>query len=122
MSFQDDVNRFAAKVATNSRAIFVNSASHAHESIVNGSPVTGAPGQPVDTGALRASWVLSFDSQDSASISTNLAYAPANEYGITDDGRPYTQKSPVGGRHSVALTVAGFDRIVAVETAKVVGP
>ena len=120
MSFADDINKFAIKVQTNSQAVFVNTASHAYESIVNGDQLTGAPGQPVDTGALRASWQLTFDSPTDATISTNLAYAPAIEDAVGPHGT-LTLRSQVGGFHSLALTVAGMSRIVAAETAKVVG-
>jgi len=112
-SFADDINKFAIKVQTNSRAVFVNTASHAYESIVNGDTLTGAPGQPVDTGALRASWQLIFNSPTEARIATNIEYAPY----VEDNVRGVKFKNH--GPHSVALTIAGMSRIVAVEAAKV---
>jgi hypothetical protein len=115
MSFADDINKFAIKVQTNSQAVFVNTASHVYESIVNGDSLTGAPGQPVDTGALRASWQLTFDGPSTATVSTNIEYAPY----VEDNVRGVTFKNH--GPHSVALTVAGISRIIAAETAKVVG-
>lgn len=87
-------------------------AATAHESIVSGSPLTGAPGQPVDEGELRASWQLAFPSAEVAEITTKSSYALPNETGIRHDGRPYRLLSPVGGRWSVALTIAGMPRIV----------
>ena len=119
MSFTDDINTFTVKVQTQTREVFANVASHAYESVVNGSPVTGAPGQPIDTGALRASWQLTFDSPTDASIITNMVYAPAIEDGVGSHG-PLTLRSQVGGFHSVALTIVGLPAIVAAETAKVV--
>lgn len=86
-------------------------ASAVHESVQTGSPITGAPGQPVDTGFLRASWQLSFPSKDVAEISTNTEYAEAIENGVGPHG-PMTVKSPVGGFNSVALTRMNFDRLV----------
>lgn len=108
-------------------------AAEAHNSIVNGSPVTGSPGQPVGQygpgyhqgevgGTLKSSWQLRFPSKDVAEITTNLVYAPHNEYGVTEDGRPYRQRSSVGGRFSLALTIAGMDRIVDVEANKLMRP
>lgn len=91
----------------------------AHESIVNGSPITGAPGQPVDTGALRASWQVAFDTPTSATISTNLEYAPVIEEGISHTGRPLTLRSAVGGFHSKRLTEIGMDLIVLTEVERV---
>ena len=122
MSFADDINRFTVKVVAESREIFVNSASHALDSIKNGSPVTGAPGQPVRDSILKNSWQLQFLSETEAEISTNVAWAKSNEDGIArPGGGPYIQRSPVGGRHSVKLTIVGLPKIVAHETAKVTG-
>ena len=132
MGFADDVRAFNRKIETQERDIFTGVVDLAHESIVEGSQVTGAPGQPVDTGALKASWVKSYPSKDEAVISTNLVYAPIIEdgerrigsdaYYATKEG---TQKlylrSEVGGFHSVALTLAGFDKIVESVTNRVVG-
>lgn len=106
------LQRFTVKIESLATQLLPAVAATAHESIVTGSPLTGAPGQPVDTGNLRASWTVAFPSPAVAEISTKTVYAPHNEYGVTEDGRPYTQRSPVGGRHSVALTIAGMQRIV----------
>ena len=114
MSFADDLARFATKTQGKSNALFTNVASGVKESIVNGSAVTGAPGQPVDTGTLKASWQLTFESKNAALVSTNVAYAPV----IEDNIRGATLRSEVGGFHSVKLTVGGFDRIVESELAK----
>ncbi len=118
MSFGDDLRIFAAKVHTNNQAVFVNTCAAAKDSITDGSPTTGAPGQLVDTGNLKASWQLEFESASSALISTNVEYAQQMEEG-TRDGRALVQRSQVGGFHSVALTVAGLDKIVALEAEKV---
>ena len=107
-------------------------AAEAHNSIVNGSPLTGSPGQPVGQygpgynqgevgGTLKSSWQLRFPSKDVAEITTNVPYAPHNEYGVTEDGRPYRQRSSVGGRHSVAHTITNMDRIVEHEAKKLTG-
>lgn len=112
MSFTDDINRFTAKVRVTSLESLVNVASAVKSSITDGSPVTGSPGQPVDTGTLKASWILEFDSPTSARISTNVAYASAIEDGIGSHG-PMTLRSPTGGFHSVKNTVLGFSRLVA---------
>lgn len=94
------------------RTVFVNTASAMQDSIVNGSPVTGAPQLPVETGNLRAGVQLEFDAPDSALIYTNVEYA---EY-VED--RVNGQTFRVGGPHGWKLTRAGFPRIVADETAK----
>jgi hypothetical protein len=113
--FNKQLTAFVRKVETTSQAIFVNTASAAKESIVNGSSLTGAPGQPVDTGNLRNSWQLTFESPTSALISTNVEYAPF----VEDNVRGVTFKNH--GPHSVKLTIQNLDKIVADETAKAVG-
>ena len=123
MSFADDLKRFAVKTQGKSNALLTNVASGVKESIVNGSAVTGAPGQPVDTGALKASWQLTFESKQSALVSTNIAYAPVIEDNLRSSFNPRGEmpkpipgrkpiKSIIGGFHSVKLTVGAFDRIV----------
>lgn len=118
-----------ARVLADSQAVFLGIATHAHRSIVEGSEVTGAPGQPVDTGNLKTSWQLSFPSADRALISTNVIYAPIIESGIRPigsgrgnatgrTGTRITLRSPVGGFHSVQLTVDGLPKIVAHESAR----
>lgn len=115
MTFSSDIANWRAKVQANSQTIFLNTASHAYESIVNGSPITGAPGQPVDTGNLRNSWQLSFPAKDEALIATNVEYAAHVEENV----RGVTFKNH--GPHSVSLTKLGLSRIVEYETAKAVG-
>ena len=115
MSFESDLAAFAAKTEAKRRAVFVNTVSAVQDSVVNGSAVTGAPGQPVDTGTLKDSWRLDFDGADSALISTKVEYAPV----IEDNLRGASLRSQVGGFHSVKLTVAGFERLVDAEVAKV---
>lgn len=114
-TFSNQIKNFGAKVERQTLAVFHGVVDQAHGSIGDGSALTGAPGQPVDTGALRASYQVTYESPTVALISTNSPYARANEEGVTDDGRPYIQRSPIGGRHSLKLTVAGIDRIVEME-------
>ncbi len=119
MSWGRDIDLFRVTVERMSRHVLVRTAQLALDSVVLGSMLTGAPGQPVDTGYLRASWQLAWEGSGLAVISTNVEYALAIEEGIGPHGR-LTLRSQVGGFHSVKLTVAGFDRIVraAVEEAR----
>jgi hypothetical protein len=117
VTFSEDLARFAAKLKARNQLVFVNTASAVKGSIVDGSAVTGSPGQPVDTGTLKASWHLAFVSPTVADISTNVAYAPV----IEDNARGATLRSAVGGFHSVRYTVAGFERLVAVEVRRAGG-
>ncbi len=132
MGFADDIRAFNRKIETQERDIFTGVVDLAHESIVEGSQVTGAPGQPVDTGRLKANWIKDYPSKNEAVISTNVEYAPYIEDGerrIGSDAyyatKHGTQKlylrSEVGGFHSVALTLAGFDKIVDAVTQRVIG-
>jgi hypothetical protein len=92
--------------------IFPEVAQEAHRSVQEGSQITGAPGQPVDTGNLRASWQLEFPSPTRARISTNVEYAEAVEDGVGPHGAVlYGAKNGTGGSHSVKLTILGLQAI-----------
>ena len=107
MSFESDLRAFAQKTERRAKDVFVESTVQVRRSIVEGSELTTAPGQPVDTGHLKASFIDNFTSPDTWQITTNTEYAPGIE-----DGVGITIRSPVGGSHSVKLTVAGWPRIV----------
>jgi hypothetical protein len=111
--FDAQVRSFALAVPAYSRRVFVNTAVAVKDSITDGSAITGAPGQPVDTGVLRASWQLTFDDAQTASISTYVVYAPQIEDGVSWRGLPLTLRSAVGGWHSVKMTVLNFPRLAA---------
>lgn len=130
MSFESDIAAFTAKLKLRTQTVFVNTASAVKFSITDGSAVTGSPGQPVGQygpgyhpgevgGELKASWQMTFESPTVAVISTNSPYAKANEYGIRDNGGAYNLRSTQGGRHSVAMTIAGAKRLVEIEVRKV---
>jgi hypothetical protein len=112
VSFSRDLNRFATKAERRLMDTFRFTVELSYESIVNGSTITGAPGQPVDTGALRASWQQIFDTRTRARIITKQAYAVPMEEGIGPHGM-ISLRSKVGGFHSVKMTVLNFDRVVA---------
>lgn len=121
MSFAADMRRFTIKVDSRRRDVYVSLATKVHESVKVGSPVTGAPGQPVDTGFLRNSWILAIGVLE-AVISTNVEYAPGIEDGISQRwGTPMTVRSSVGGFHSVKLTIAGANSLLA-EALRELGP
>lgn len=128
-AFADQVRQFTAKAEQLSNDVYANVVSATFNSIVNGSPITGSPGQPVGQygpgyhpgevgGALKASWQVSGIETGDALISTYSPYAVQNEYGISATDGPYVQHTTIGGRHSVAQTIGGFGRIVADEVAK----
>lgn len=131
MSAADDERRnraTIAKLGVMLSTVFTQVGVEALASIQDGSPLTGAPGQPVDTGYLKNSWQMVQDSPDSIVIGTNVAYAGVIEDGVRSsydpDGTPRPKampgqgeagrhiKSTVGGHHSVALTHANMDRLV----------
>lgn len=129
--FADLLRAFTVKTTKLANDVFVNSGAACLDSIQNGSSVTGSPGQPVGQygpgyhpgkvgGELKASWQMELVSPTEIIVATNNQdYAVQNEYGVSATDGPYIQRSTVGGRHSVELTVAGFDKIVAAEVAKV---
>lgn len=116
MSAADDVRREMAKVESMTRDVFVGVVLEAHRSIQSGSELTGAPGQPVDTGNLRNSWQIDFETPERAAIGTNVEYAEAVEDGVGPHGPVIygaggKGRSTVGGSHGVKLTIANMDRI-----------
>lgn len=115
MTFGDDLKLFASKVEGRARQVFVGSVNQVQTSVVDGSGLTGAPGQPVDTGNLRASWQQVYPEDWIGEVFTNVAYAEPIEEGVGPHG-PMTLRSSVGGFHSVKLTRANWDRIVEHET------
>lgn len=79
-SFADQLVRFADKVEARQQAIFTGVVDTMFESVVRGSALTGAPGQPVRTGRLRDSWTVRYEKPTVAIISTNAPYARAIEH------------------------------------------
>jgi len=73
-------------------------------SIKEGSGITGAPGQPVKTGRLRASWKSVRKNQWAFDVSSDAPYAEIIEYNT----RGATLRSRVGGFHSVAITTLNY--------------
>jgi hypothetical protein len=113
--FGSQLRYWHAKTERLEQAVFVNSVSALKDSIVFGSPVSGAPPMPVKTGNLRAGVQAEFDAPDSALIYTNVDYAED----VEDNLRGVQFR--VGGPNGWKLTRAGFSPIVAAEVAKVAG-
>lgn len=120
MAFSDDLEAFALKVETRSRLLFERATEEVQRSVVDGSEITGAPGQPVDTGNLKGSWIPQLLAPWSWQTTTGVEYAEPIEEGIGPHG-PLTLRSAVGGFHSVRLTRAGWGRIVEAARTEVVG-
>lgn len=129
--FQRQLDAFKQKVAQRAGDVFYGTATALQESIVEGSATTAAPGQPVDLGALKGSWQLTYPEAYLARTATGLEYAKAIEEGQQP---PYTRadgtvvspsamtlRSEVGGFHSVKLTRAGFRPLVRAVVTEVVG-
>lgn len=137
--FAAQVKEWTVRAAGVSRRAFVIAATEVQRSVVDGSPRTGSAGQPVDTGFLKSSWVLSFPTPLSAVLQTGVSYARAIEDGTkagydasgiqptkaqqldaaAKQGRGAGPrggvrhvKSVVGGPHSVKRTRAGWKSIV----------
>lgn len=121
MSFESEIAAWVVKVKQRERALFVGVATAVKDSIVNGSAVTGAPGQPVVSGTLKNSWQLEFESPSVAVISTNVVYARSIEENLRNAkiprGKP--KGSTVGGPHSLKLTRVGAGRLIDIEVQKV---
>lgn len=106
--FVKELQAFVSKARSQEGALYRRATVHAFDSIRYGSPVTGAPGQPVDTGELLASWELNPTGPRSATMISNVVHADIIEH----NRRGATLRSKVGGFHSVKLTRLGWRRIV----------
>lgn len=115
MTYNGGIAAHQQTVKTRFRRVFVGVALEVEQSVKEGSTITGAPGQPVDTGYLRASWIPQFLSLWTWLLSSNAAYAKD----VEDNVRNVRFRNH--GPHSVKLTYAGFDRIVAAVTARITG-
>lgn len=93
-------------------ARFAAATNMAFASIVHGSPLTGAPGQPVapidqpNAGKLRDSWAIERPDPNTAIIGSTASYASDVEENVHD------AHFHTGGPHGVKLTAANFDRLL----------
>jgi hypothetical protein len=106
--FFQQMSKAAAMFTAGGETLIQRVNDHVGESIRVGSPVTGAPGQPVKTGALLASWVRVQSGPHAVQFYSGLPYASVIEHNL----RGAQLRSAVGGFHSVKLTKNGFLNIV----------
>lgn len=88
-------------------------AKEAYESIVNGSSLTGAPGQPADL--REGQWTIAETGPDTTTVGTSEKSARSVEDGISykHGGRLLKKlKSPLGGFHSTKLTHQNAEPLV----------
>lgn len=109
--FATQVQKFKVHVGELSQNVHNAAADMVLVSIKDGSPITGAPGQPVDRGTLRDSWTRTDKDKDTAVIATDAAYAAVIEDNLNlNSGRGFFFKNH--GSHSVKLTITGWLKIV----------
>lgn len=118
MSISPPITDVVAMIRQRQQRLVVRVAENMHASIVWGSQVTAAPGQPVDTGDLKRSWQLTFQDASHARSASGLEYAPDIERAVGPHGK-LTLRSAVGGFHSRDLTRTGFQRLVDASVAEV---
>lgn len=111
-NWDEALNRFAAqKLTVVPRKIFVGVVESAKVHIQEGSPITGAPGQPVQSGELKRKWFVRYDG-NKAFIYNPLIYAPFIETGISWHGTRMKVRSAVGGFRSIAKIRLNFQRLI----------
>ena len=113
--FTKDLADFMKKLDRRMDAVFLDAVGVALESIKIGHAISGAPGQPVQTGNLLNSWDQKVHSKTTATLFSTADYAEHIEEGIG-----MTVRSAVGGFHSVKMTVAAWSRIMNASVEKVV--
>jgi len=109
--FGDDLGRFNKKLQRKPEEFIDLATDEVFNSIVNGSALTGAPGQPVLSGALKRSWRKRRTGPGSSQVVTDSPYARTIENLVGRFGT-ITIRSAVGGGHSVKMTQAGWDNII----------
>lgn len=100
--FAGQLDGFVSLLDGRQQRVFDAVVEQTRASIVEGSPITGAPGQPVDTGELRDSWTVRYERPGVAVIASDAPHALVVE--LNPRGITYSNHGP----HSVALTRAGF--------------
>ena len=118
MSFHDDIQRAVANVRRRERQLFFQSQAHAWRSIRFGSPVTGAPGQPVQRGVLLRGWYRRMNGTRNIEFLNDEPHAEPIEH----NRRGAMLLSAVGGFHSVLRTRLGWRAIVRYELARLGQP
>jgi hypothetical protein len=117
MSWDSDVEAFTRRTKKRTRDVFNGCTKEAFRSIVTGSEVTAAPGQPFDTGVLRASWrgeetgPLQWRAWTPMSYAPTIEDKPFDKAGDPND-LPSRGKSTIGGKFSVQYTVNAWKFIV----------
>jgi len=112
-TFSTDLGKFDLKCKATVAQVFDGVVALVGESIVIGSGITGAPGQPEDLRDIE--WRRLPEGELVALVSTTDKSARSVEDGISYKyGTPLKKlKSNLGGFHSVKLTHAAGDKIVA---------
>lgn len=106
-----DKSGFKATLRSRGKDQFFGMANEVARSVIDGSEITGAPGQPVDTAALKTSWIPAYTSPTTFQMTTNSEYAQPVEDGVGSKGQPVTYGKKTGGSHSVKMTEAGIQAI-----------
>lgn len=114
--FQVWLKDVALDLRNRERDCFLNIVDHVEMSLLVGSHVTGAPGQPVDTGELINSWEKLVEAR--IRVATFMSSAPHAEI-IENNARGAKLRSKVGGFHSIAITLANMNKIIAFEAGKI---
>jgi hypothetical protein len=112
--FRRQIDKFIKLVHDREALLYKRVLKHVRKSILDGSPITGAPGQPQQSGDLYRSW-MDEGSEEARYVKfiSRLFYAKI----IEDNFRGAQLRSKVGGFHSVKLTRNAFLAIVRYELA-----
>ena len=105
-----------AKLKERLNDIHANVAFRLRDSVKFGTePLTAAPGQPVDTGNLRDSWILSHPEKLLSTLLATGKTPDGEEVGYAryiEEGVGMTFGAHGGGPHSVKMTVSAFKKLV----------
>lgn len=119
-TFTSHLPEFERRLTNEWAAIHDGVVELAHNSLVYGSAMTGAPGQPADL--REGQFKIIRESELETTVATDDPSARSVEDGISykHGGVPITLHSPIGGFHSLALTEQHGDKIIEAVTRRVV--
>lgn len=102
MSFASELQAAGAEIRRRQAAIYFGVLSEMERSVTEGSEITGAPGQPVDTATLLNSWTNVQIEQWLNRVATNVGYAAAIEAGdrVDHERSAHTRQAHERGAHT----------------------
>lgn len=105
MGFREDTQRAVRAIRAEQRAIVADASRAFYNSVRDGSPITGAPGQPRRTDELYDSWKYE-------ETPTGAVISSASDHAMIVEDNIRGARFHNGGPHSLKLSMFGFGRLL----------